>query len=422
MIKNNEYVENVLLVGVALNIDLEKEKIFHSLDELEDLTKTAGGIVKAKLHQFRDKIDAKYYIGKGKLEQIKFECQKHNISLVIFDEELSPSQQRNLEEYLKVRVIDRTALIIDIFAMHAATNEAKLQIELAKYMYDLPRLRSKYTMFSQQVGMIGTRGPGEKQLELDKRKIRDRISVLKDKLKYVEQQRFVQRKERMEAPNIVLVGYTNAGKSSLLNRLTNAETYVADQLFATLDPLARKYILPNNQKVIFIDTVGFIKKLPHQLVEAFKTTLDVVRYADILLHIVDVSDDFFEDNIKAVYQTFNELKIRNIPIITFFNKIDKIEKINVLKIHKNRNIYPNVIEGSAKTGANIELLINKIIEILNVNTEIFEVVVPIEKYKIITNFIGKLQIDKLEYIDDKIDLIVKGKKEYIVHLKNQLGF
>ncbi|HPG30405.1 MAG TPA: GTPase HflX [bacterium] len=407
--------ENVVLVGMTLDESLKSE-LLKSLDELKFLTETAGGNVVKIFYQIRECADSKYFIGSGKLNEIKFECEKLSVNLVIFDEDISPSQQRNLENFLQIKVIDRTALIIDIFALHASSNEAKLQIELAKYAYELPRLRNIYTSFSQQVGMIGTRGPGETQLELDKRSIKKRISALKEKLKHVETQRETQRKQRLNSPNIVFVGYTNAGKSSLLNFLTEAGALVADRLFSTLDSMSRKYTLPNNKKIILTDTVGFINKLPHQLIEAFKTTLDTARYADILIHVVDVSNQNFELCIDAVYKTLDELKISNIPIITFFNKSD-VTEVNPLKIHKNKNLYPNVVIGSAKTGKNIDLLINKISEILNLDAVKTSLSIPISKYYLLTQMFDKIQVDKTEFTGNEVVVEIEAKQDYIDYLK-----
>ncbi len=268
--------------------------------------------------------------------------------------------------------------------------------------------------------MIGARGPGETQLESDKRAIKKRISILKEKLKYIENQRVVQRKERIEIPNIAIIGYTNAGKSSLLNLLTNADTLVEDKLFATLDSTSRKYILPNNKKIILTDTVGFIRKLPHQLVEAFKSTLEVTKYADALLHIVDSSDKDIDNNIKAVYEVLDELNVKNIPVITFFNKIDKLDGLP-LKLHKCKSQSPNAISGSIKTKNNIDVLLNKIIEILNRDSEKADFKIPHEKYYLLGRLFDKVQVNSTEYLDDCVAVEIEGKKEYIDLLRQKLN-
>jgi len=411
--------EKVLLVGFSTD-ESKRSELIISLNELKELTETAGGEVIKTVFQIRNRADSKYLIGAGKLEEIRNICEIEDISLVIFDEEISPSQQRNIEKNLKCRVIDRTALILDIFAIHAHTSESKLQVELAKYSYDLPRLKNEGVDYSQQVGMIGARGPGETQLELDRRAIKKRISILKEKLKTVENQRKIQGKERGGIPAVAIIGYTNAGKSSLINLLTGAGAIVEDKLFATLDSTSRKFILPNNKKIILTDTVGFIRKLPHQLVEAFKSTLEVVKYADILLHIVDSSDPNIDLKISAVYSVLEELKIGNIPTITFFNKCDELNKDD-LKIHKLKNQTVNAVIGSVKENKNIDILLSKIIEILNKKSVVEEFKIPHSKYYLLSKIFDRIQINKKEYDEENVIVEIEGEKEYIEYLRLKLN-
>lgn len=310
--------ERAVLVGI------EKEE---DLEELRELLKTAGGKELCRMVQGRDKKDTAYFIGKGKLKELGLLVQTVDANLVVFDEELSGAQIRNLEEALGVKVIDRTQLILDIFAQRAKSREGKLQVELAQLKYAMPRLIGLGGQMSRTGGGIGTRGPGEKKLEIDRRRIRDRVNDLQNEIKEIKKQRTVQRVSR-EANNtfqVCLVGYTNAGKSTLLNSLADADIYAMDQLFATLDPTTRKVILESGKEVLITDTVGFIKKLPHELVDAFKSTLEEVLYADLLIHVVDGSNKEHEQQISVVLDVLKELGAENKEMITAFNKVDKME-------------------------------------------------------------------------------------------------
>jgi GTP-binding protein HflX len=304
-----------------------------SLDELTQLARTAGGEVIARVIQEREKPTPAYFIGKGKAVHIHHLCQELNLDLVVFDDNLTPGQQRNLEGIIQRKVIDRTALILDIFAQRAHTSEGKLQVELAQLEYLLPRLVGKGIILSRLGGGIGTRGPGETQLEVDRRRIRKRIAKIKRELEGVRLHRRIYRQKRQSIPLpvISLVGYTNAGKSTLLNALTDADVLVEDKLFATLDPTTRRVRLPNNQTVLVSDTVGFIRKLPHQLVEAFKATLEEVAEADILLHVIDASHPDIEQQVAAVRNILTELGLEKKPTISVLNKIDKIKNKNLIK-------------------------------------------------------------------------------------------
>lgn len=312
-----------LLVAIQFN-HLTNEKIESSLLELERLADTAGVFVYGKITQKRERPESATYFGKGKLEEISQIIESEQIEIVIVNDSLTPVQIRNLEELLLARVIDRTQLILDIFAIRAQTRESKLQIELAQYQYLLPRLAGIGKQLSRLGGGIGTRGPGETKLETDRRRIRDRIADLRHQLEHVKNQRTLQQKRRKKdgAIQVILTGYTNAGKSSLLNRLTNAEVLEEDRLFATLDPTMRKLILPCGIPIILVDTVGFIQELPTLLVAAFRSTLEVVREADVILHVIDSSDPDYINKIEVVEELLRELGAIECPRIEVYNKLD----------------------------------------------------------------------------------------------------
>jgi len=297
-----------------------------SLEELRQLAETAGADVKAKFLQKRPKPDPGFFIGRGKVRDLALFAQQEDIDLCIFDEELSPAQQRNLEQALGIKVIDRTALILDIFAQRAQTNEGKLQVELAQLQYTLPRIMGQGLSLSRLGGGIGTRGPGETKLETDRRIIRDRIAYIKGCIDKVQNVRKLHRSRRNknQAPSVSLVGYTNAGKSTLLNVLTHSDVYEKDQLFATLDPTTRQLDLPDKRQAILTDTVGFIQRLPHQLIAAFKSTLEETLDADLLVHVIDVSHPLYKEQSEAVYRVLHEVGAQDKPVLSVFNKIDKL--------------------------------------------------------------------------------------------------
>ena len=316
--------ERVILVGVSRPPSLLRFETDEHLEELELLAETAGALVLEKIFQNRSVIHARTFIGKGKAEYIAERCETIDAHTVIFDDDLSPVQQRNLEKMLNRKVIDRTTLILDIFAMHARTNTAKTQVELAQLEYKLPRLTRMWTHLSKQFGGIGTKGPGETQIETDRRMLRDRVAHLKEKLLRIDRQRATQRKSRLDAQRVSLVGYTNVGKSTLLNILTGADVRVEDKLFATLDSTVRGIEL-EGRPVLISDTVGFIRKLPTRLVASFKSTLDEVVESDIILHVVDVSHPQFREQIEVVKETLRELGADQKPTIMVFNKIDRLD-------------------------------------------------------------------------------------------------
>jgi GTPase len=349
--------ERAILVGVELPSNKHTISLEDSLEELERLAQTAGADVAQKFTQQLRSITPATLVGRGKVEEIHASVNQLHPDLVIFDEDLTPAQQRNLEATFKVRVIDRSQLILDIFAQRARSNEGKLQVELAQLEYLLPRLTRQWTHLSRLGGGIGTRGPGETQLEVDRRRIREKISYLKRRLKIVERTRSLQRKERGAVPfaTVALVGYTNAGKSTLMNALTRAGVLVEDKLFATLDPTLRSLRLPNGDKIMIADTVGFINKIPHSLVEAFKSTLEEVMSADLLLHLADMSSPLVDEQIGVIEEVLREIGAGEIPTIIVPNKIDLLAE-PPQHLFKNRN-KDEVCPISALTGAGIKELL-----------------------------------------------------------------
>lgn len=319
--------EKTAIVGLITQNQSE-EKLNEYLDELEFLTFTAGGEVVKRFSQKTDKPHPKTFVGTGKLEEIKIYIKEHDINSVIFDDELTPSQQKNITRELDCKVLDRTNLILDIFAQRAETSYARTQVELAQCIYLLPRLTGMWTHLERQRGGIGMRGPGETEIETDRRIVRDRISLLKDKIKIIDKQMSTQRGNRGTMVRVALVGYTNVGKSTLMNAVGKSEVFVENKLFATLDTTVRKTVI-KNLPFLLSDTVGFIRKLPTQLVDSFKSTLDEVREADLLLHVVDISHPEFEDHIAAVNKILLDIKSADKPTIMVFNKIDAYKYIKI---------------------------------------------------------------------------------------------
>lgn len=368
--------ERAVLIGVATP-DTPFEKMNEYLTELAFLVDTAGGVAVRKIIQNLPHPDPRTYLGSGKLREVKEYIEENKIDIAVFDDELTPSQTRNIESFLGIMVIDRTRLILDIFSKRAQTAHAKVQVELAQYQYLLPRLTGMWTHLEKQRGGIGMRGPGEKEIETDRRIVRDRISLLKSKLKEIDVQKRIQRSNRDQYIRVALVGYTNVGKSTLMNLLSKSDIFAENKLFATLDTTVRKVVI-ENLPFLLSDTVGFIRKLPHGLVESFKSTLDEIRETDLLLHVVDISHPEFEEQIEVVNQTLAEIDAADKPTITVFNKIDQYhwiekdeddltpkEKINI-SIDDLKQTWmgklDNTIFISAKTKENIEQLREKMYE------------------------------------------------------------
>ncbi len=354
-----EEEERVILVSVCTG---DEKETMECLDELEELAKTAGAITVAKMYQNRESIHPGTYIGKGKIEELKSMIYEYEATGIVCDDELSPAQLKNLEEELETKVIDRTVMILDIFAQRASTREGKIQVEMAQLKYRSSRLIGLGHSLSRLGGGIGTRGPGEKKLEMDRRLIRDRISQLNKELEQVQKNRDTLRRQRTKnpVPIISIVGYTNAGKSTLLNTLTDAKVLEEDKLFATLDPTTRNLELEGGQQVLLTDTVGFIRKLPHHLINAFRSTLEEAKYADVILHVVDASNRAVVRQMETVYETLDQLGVKDKVYITAFNKQDKItEEVTLKDIHADYTV-----KISAKQRVGIENLLETIEKVL----------------------------------------------------------
>lgn len=371
MIELKQVKEKVILVGVSTDDHDDTEK---SLDELEELASTAGAVTVGRVVQNLSQIHPVTYVGKGKLDEIKDLLWETEATGIICDDELSPIQLGNMEDALNTKIMDRTLIILDIFANRASTNEGKIQVELAQLKYRQSRLVGLGKSLSRLGGGIGTRGPGEKKLEMDRRLIKGRIAQLNRELKDVKRHREVTREQRTrnQFPVIAIVGYTNAGKSTLLNTLTGADVLEEDKLFATLDPTTRNLKLPSKQEVLLTDTVGFIRKLPHHLIEAFKSTLEEAKYADIILHVVDASNPQMDEQMYIVYETLMNLEVKNKPVITAFNKQDKVDGEVILRDFKA----DHVVNISAKTGEGLENLQNVIEEVLREQKILIEQLYP----------------------------------------------
>ena len=371
MIELKDIQEKVILVGVSTDDNDDTQK---SLDELEELAMTAGAVTVGRVVQNLDQIHPGTYVGKGKLEEIKDLLRETEATGIICDDELSPIQLGNMEDALDTKVMDRTLIILDIFAGRASTNEGKIQVELAQLKYRQSRLTGLGKSLSRLGGGIGTRGPGEKKLEIDRRLIKNRIAQLNRELRDVKRHREITREQRNrnKIPVVAIVGYTNAGKSTLLNRLTGAGVLEEDKLFATLDPTTRNLKLPSKQEVLLTDTVGFIRKLPHHLIEAFRSTLEEAKYADMILHVVDASNPQVDEQMYIVYETLQNLEVKNKPIITAFNKQDKLEGKPILRDFKA----DHVVRISARTGEGLDELQSIIEEVLRDQKVLIEKLYP----------------------------------------------
>lgn len=410
MFENKTEEERVLMVAVADGTPGSSfEEVKKSLAELSELVKTAGGVTVGEVIQNREARHPGTYIGKGKIEEVREEVARTEADAVVTDDELSPAQMKNLEDALGIKVMDRTMLILDIFAKHASTREGSVQVELAQLKYRSTRLIGAGSAMSRLGGGIGTRGPGEKKLETDRRVIRGRIAQLNRELKEMQKNRDVQRQGRIRSgiPVISIVGYTNAGKSTLLNRLTGAEVLSADMLFATLDPTTRVCETEDGQEMLFTDTVGFIRKLPHHLVDAFRSTLEEARYADIILHVVDASAEEPETAMAVVYETLAGLGIEDKPIITVYNKIDLAGDVIIkdLKAEKTVRI-------SAKTGEGVSTLLQTIGEVLREGKYYLETVIPYDDAGRVAEIrrVGELLFE--EYTPEGIAVKAYLPKEY----------
>ena len=412
MIQTSEQKEKFILVGVETG----KDRMEESLAELNELLDTAGGETVGKIVQNLESINKATYVGKGKVKEIKELAEELQADGIVCDDELSPAQLSNLKDELDIKVLDRTLVILDIFAAHAKTSEGKLQVELAQLKYRSSRLTGLGKNLSRLGGGIGTRGPGESKLETDRRAIRERVSQLRSEIEKMENVRDTLRKSRMldGIPVIAIVGYTNAGKSTFLNKITDAGILAEDKLFATLDLTTRSLKIPDGEEVLFTDTVGFISKLPHNLVDAFKSTLEEAKYADLILHIADASNPEADEQMKVVYRTLEELKVTGKPIITFLNKQDKIEEEKIIKDLKA----DAVIKGSAKTGQGIDELLTKITEILREGKVFIDALLSYADSSKIAIIRKKGQLLAEEYEGDGIRI-----KAYVPKaLAGQLGF
>ena len=399
--------ERVILVGVSQQDGDDAED---SVAELAELVETAGAVVVGTLIQKRENIHPGIYVGPGKVFELEELIEQTGATGIVCDDELSPAQLKNLEEALKTKVMDRTLIILDIFAARASTSEGKIQVELAQLKYRLSRLSGLGRSLSRLGGGIGTRGPGEKKLEMDRRLINSRVAQLNRELKEVQRHREVNRQQRKRSgiPVVAVVGYTNAGKSTLLNHLTNAEVLEEDKLFATLDPTTRILELTNNQKVLMTDTVGFIRKLPHHLIDAFRSTLEEAKYADIILHVVDASNPQMDKQMYIVYDTLRNLEVEGKKIITAFNKTDRIgqpEPLHDFRAERTVHI-------SAKYGDGLEDLKNILEEILREEKDFLECTIPYRDAGVIQKIREKGELLSEEYREDGIFVCAWVPKEF----------
>jgi GTPase len=390
-------MEKALLVSVKLKSDADSWRIEDICAELEELAASTSALVVENVICTCERPTANYFIGKGKVEEVAFIANAESVDLVIFSHDLSGTQQRNLEHALGRKTIDRTQLILDIFSRRAKSPEGKMQVELAQLEYLLPRLAGKGVVLSDLGGGIGTRGPGETQLEQDRRQVRKKIDKLKDDLRKVQQHHQAMRKKRIgnKLPAIALVGYTSAGKSTLLNRLTASTQATSEKLFTTLDPLSKNLILPNGQSVIISDTVGFLHALPHRLIEAFKATLEEVKDADLLVHVLDVDDYRLTQHNQAVLSVLEELGLKDKPVLVALNKIDLVADPKLLEsVHQD---FPGAVLISAKTGENLERLIARLIEHFSALMLELELTLPHNRMEMVNFFYQHAKVKKIDY-------------------------
>ena len=410
-------MEKAILVtcGIGRERDWEVED---TAQELRSLALSTSAVVLEEVIVNRNAPTPNFFIGKGKAEEVGQSCRDKRADVVIFGNDLSATQQRNLEELWSTKVIDRTQLILDIFAQRAKSTEGKYQVELAQLLYLLPRLSGKGIMLSRLGGGIGTRGPGEQKLEVDRRRIRKRIAKLEEELRSLRERRATARKKRLELPlsTLAIIGYANVGKSSLFNRLTDSHEISEDRLFSTLDPVARKCILQNHQRVIFLDTVGFLKDLPHHLIESFQATLEEVIEADVLIHVLDVTHPKIREQSDAVYKVLRELEVSGKPIILCLNKVDQLfsgSQLSGIHLLRLRKDFPDAIPLSARTGEGVDQLFDRIVEILQGLITKIAVLLPHNKMGyldlIYSQGVVKKREDRAEgvYIEAEIPIKVK---------------
>lgn len=419
-LKNTEdEIERAVLAGIE-RPGQQRLSIEESMNELERLADTAGAVIVGRFTQRKEKPDAAFFLGRGKVSEIAMEIQNADANLLILDDELTPSQQHNLEQALGVKVIDRTALILDIFAQRARSREGKLQVALAQLKYNLPRLGGQGLALSRLGGGIGTRGPGETKLETDRRRIYTRIHEIEKQIEDLKKNRSLHRVRRKESqiPRVALVGYTNAGKSTLLNQLTGAEVFAEDKLFATLDPTTRHLVLPDKQDILLTDTVGFIQKLPHTLVTAFRATLEEIQDADLLLHVVDCSNEHFEQQIAAVIEVLQELDAEKKPMLYVFNKTEGIRNENIRRqmLHDREGICVSV-----RTGENLDALQKKIEAFFQESRIRLTLLIPYDEGNILADLYAINAVHFAEYAEQgtlaEVSLPVSEKDKYLPYSK-----
>ena len=416
---NFKHKERALLIGTNNENRMDWETK-DSLEELSRLTETAGARVETTIVQELKKVDASLFIGRGKVGEVKDYVSSHDIDVVIFDDELTPTQQRNLEESFNTKTIDRTGLILDVFAQRAKSKEGKLQVELAQLTYTLPRLKGKGFILSRLGGGIGTRGPGETQLEVDRRKIKERITRLKREIEKVRRVRELHRQGRrsFSRSSIALVGYTNAGKSTLLNYLSHTGVLVENRLFSTLDPKIGIISLPNNQDVFISDTVGFINKLPHQLIAAFKATFEEAKESDILLHVIDISSPHFEAHITAVNRTLEEIGMPQKIIIHVLNKTDSVPHERMISAWARK--LENGVAISASTGEGVKTLLSMIEDFISSSMQRVKLKIPFDAGKTISHILRNGNIITKKYIDTGVIIEAEVNKAMVGSLKPYL--